>query len=201
MDDHACIRDILDFWYGSLDENGVCTDAQQQLWFKYNAATDKEIRRRFGGQVEAALAGRLDHWLNLEGGLMTLVLLLDQFTRNIYRDTSRAFDGDARALALVQGATASGLDRRMPTIHRVFLYIPYEHAEDLAAQDQGISLFDQLLRDCPKAVCEQVRGFRQYSVAHRDVIASFGRFPHRNAILKRASTAQELEHLQSHGGF
>jgi uncharacterized protein (DUF924 family) len=201
MNDDACIAEILEYWFSQLDENGVCTPAQQQLWFKSSTSIDEEIRDRFGHMVEAALAGKLDHWTELECGLMALVLLLDQFTRNILRGTPQAFAGDARALSLVQHAVSTGLDRQQPTIHRVFLYIPYEHAEDLAVQEQGISQFDQLLLDCPDAVCEQVRGFRQYSVAHRDVIAQFGRFPHRNAILKRTSTEQELEHLQNHGGF
>jgi uncharacterized protein (DUF924 family) len=201
MNDDACIAEILEYWFSQLDENGVCPPAQQQLWFKSSTSIDEEIRDRFGYLVEAALAGKLDHWTELECGLMALVLLLDQFTRNILRGSPQAFAGDEQALALVKQAVSAGRDRLEPTIHRVFLYIPYEHAEDLTVQEQGIAQFDQLLLDCPASVCEQVRGFRQYSLAHRDVIAKFGRFPHRNVILQRASSEQELEHLQTHGGF
>jgi uncharacterized protein (DUF924 family) len=201
MNDRECIAAILEFWFGEINANGVCAHAQQQLWFKSSEDTDGTIRDRFGKLVAAALNGELDHWSELDQGCIALIILLDQFTRNIYRDTPQAFAGDERALALVQSVVANNEHVTAAVIHQVFLYIPYEHSENLTVQEQGILLFDQLLQDCPEAVREQVAGFRQYSVAHRDVIEKFGRFPHRNKILGRESTAVELEHLKDHGGF
>ena len=201
MNDHECIKDILTYWFDALDENGVCNPRQHQLWFQSRAATDNHIRQGFEKLVEAARCGQLDYWADKPQGLMALVLLLDQFTRNIYRGTPLAFSGDSKALELARAAVAREVDRSMPTIHRVFLYIPYEHSEDLQMQEQGIKLFDQLLEDCPERTRAEVNGYRDYAVAHRDVIARFGRFPHRNKSLERHSTSAELAHLETHGGF
>jgi uncharacterized protein (DUF924 family) len=201
MNDGESIADILGYWFGPLDGHGVSSPQQHKLWFTSRAATDAHIRSHYGELLQAALAGRLDHWAGSRDGLIALVVVLDQFSRNIHRGTSRAFAGDKQALALAQQAVANGVDRQMPTIHRVFLYIPYEHSENPGVQDQGVALFDGLLETCPEQVSGEVSGYRQYSVAHRDVIARFGRFPHRNIILGRTSTAAELQHLEKHGGF
>ena len=145
-----------------------------------------------------ALAGELDNWLELDRGRVALILLLDQFTRNIYRDTPAAFSGDTPALTLAREAIAAGQHQRLPAIHQVFLGMPLEHAEDLEAQEACVALFAEL---------ESLTGepaltdFRQYAEAHRDVIAHFGRFPHRNPILGRESTDAELAWLREHGGF
>lgn len=201
MNDADRIQAILQFWFDELDALGMCSEAQNRLWFQSRPETDREIEQRFGTDIKQALAGELDHWADHGDGLVALVILLDQFTRNVYRGTAAAFSGDRRALALVEAAVARGADRESPRIHRVFLYIPYEHAEDSVVQEAGIRCFDQLLKDCHPDARERVSGFRDYSVAHRDVIARFGRFPHRNAIIGRNSTEEEISHLQQHGGF
>lgn len=193
--------DVLAYWFDAVDQHGVCAPQQHKLWFQSRTETDAHIRSCYGDLVEAALAGRLAHWAETPDGLMALVLLLDQFTRNMYRGTAGAFAGDETALALVQDAIARGVDRAMPTIHRAFLYIPFEHSEDLDVQEQGVELFDQLLADCHEKAREEIHGYREYAVAHRDVIAGFGRFPHRNRILGRESTTAEQGHLEQHGGF
>ena len=201
MNDRAHIEDIHEFWFGPLDQHGFPSGQRRRLWFTASDATDATIRLRFASLVRGALGGELDHWPELDRGAVALLLLLDQFTRNILRGSIQAFAGDDRALALARRVITGGGERRWPVIHRVFLYLPFEHAEDLPAQEQGVALFDQLLQDCAPAIREQVAEFRQYSVAHRDVIARFGRFPHHNAILNRPSSAAELAHLQVHGGF
>ncbi|MEE4660648.1 MAG: DUF924 family protein [Halieaceae bacterium] len=201
MDGNSVIGAILDFWFGALDDSGLPRESRNALWFRGGEAVDNAIRTQFAGDVEAAIAGERQHWAETPDGTIALVLLLDQFTRNIYRNTPAAFSGDAAALALARETVARGADAAMPVIHRVFLYVPFEHAEDRVAQEEGLACFERLLRECPEPAREMVEGFQRYMVAHRDVIAAFGRFPHRNAILGRTSTAAEAEHLAVHGGF
>jgi uncharacterized protein (DUF924 family) len=201
MNDTATIGELLTYWFGELNEHGVCSPKQSQLWFRYRDSTDDEIRSRFGEWVRRALAGELDHWEQTDEGLMALLLCQDQLTRNIFRGSPAAFSGDARALALAQSAVAAGRDRHLPSIHRVFLYVPYEHAEDLAVQNAGVDLFQDLLECCDDQVRDEIKGYGKYAEAHRDVIERFGRFPHRNDILQRDSTPGELAYLEKHGGF
>ncbi len=201
MNDQDRITALHQFWFGPLDANGMPGEDRNKFWYGGAAETDAHCRDSFGADVEAALGERLGHWLELAGGRVALVLLLDQFTRNIYRGQARAFSGDASALALAREAIATGEDRGLPTIHRVFLYTPFEHAEDLAAQQEGVQCFERLLAECPPAAREQVANFHRYMLAHRDVIQRFGRFPHRNIILGRESSPDELAHLDKHGGF
>ena len=194
----TAIDEIQDFWFGPLDETGMAGPGQQKMWFSASDETDATLRQRFAPLVTAALVRELDDWASEDAGLVSLVLLLDQFTRNIHRGTALAFAGDPLALALSREAIAAGRDQHLPAIHRVFLYMPLEHSEDLAAQEECVSLFAQLARDTGS---QQVADFSRYAVAHRNVINRFGRFPHRNAILGRDSSAAELAHLQQHGGF
>jgi uncharacterized protein (DUF924 family) len=192
------IGEIHDFWFGELDETGVCATDRNALWFGVNDATDGTCRVRFGASLALALAEKLAAWAQTERGLVALVVLLDQFSRNIHRGTARAFDGDTLALALAQDTIASGRHLQLPAIHRVFLYLPLEHCEDLAVQNSCVTLFDDLanVTDHP-----QFASFTRYAAAHRDVIEKFGRFPHRNAALGRQSSAAEIAYLAQHGGF
>ena len=186
------------FWFGELDDNGLCLHDHNALWFSASAATDATCRSQFGSCVEQALSGELQHWAHSDRGLIALTLLLDQFTRNIYRGTAEAFAGDSRALALAQQCIASGHYQRLPAIHQVFLYLPLEHCEDLDIQEECVVLFAALAAITGN---QQIASSSRYALAHRDVIAQFGRFPHRNAALGRVSTQQELTYLETHGGF
>ncbi len=192
------VTQIHDFWFGELDENGLCTTDRNALWFGANKETDANCRDRFGAALALALAGKLDAWSATDRGLVALVVLLDQFSRNIHRGTAQAFDGDPLALALAQDSIASGRHLRLPLIHRVFLYLPLEHSEALTLQDTCVTLFEELAKASDHA---QFASFTRYAAAHRDVIAQFGRFPHRNAVLGRQSTPGELAWLEQHGGF
>jgi uncharacterized protein (DUF924 family) len=194
----TAIRDIHKFWFGPLAADGFCQQAYHSLWFKKSDATDLICREQFGDNVLQALEGDLDHWADEPPGLIALILLLDQFTRNIFRGTARAFAGDQRALAAALVAIDSQQHLKLPAIHRVFLYMPLEHSEDMAMQEHCVSLFEALVDETGSA---DVKGFGRYASAHRDVIAEFDRFPHRNVILGRESTRQELEYLAKHGGF
>jgi uncharacterized protein (DUF924 family) len=195
---HDTIEAIHEFWFGELDAHGLCIDDRNALWFGASEATDAICRDRFGAALAQARDGGLNDWAQTDRGLVALVVLLDQFSRNIHRDTALAFAGDAAAIALAQDAIASGRHLRLPAIHRVFVYLPLEHCEDIAVQEQCVSLFEELAR---RMNHPQFDSFARYAVAHRDAIARFGRFPHRNAILGRASSAAELTYLAEHGGF
>ncbi len=192
------IDEILTFWFGQLDDTGMSDAAHCALWFTANEDMDTQIRDRFGHLVASAIAGGLTEWTELDSGLIALIVLLDQMSRNIYRGTPRAFSGDARALTLAQEAISSGRYQRLPAIHQVFLYMPLEHCEDLEVQQECVALFQSLADITGNA---RIADFSRYAQAHRDVIAQFGRFVHRNAILGRASTPAEKKYLATHKGF
>lgn len=192
------IEEIHDFWFGPLDDNGLCATERNTLWFGAGEQTDAICRHRFASSLQLALAGKLDTWAQTDRGLIALVVLLDQFSRNIHRGAPQAFAGDARALALSQDAIGSGRHLHLPAIHRMFLYLPLQHCEDLPTQEKSVALNQELAQF---ASDPQFVGFARYAVAHRDVIARFGRFPHRNAILGRTSSTAELAYLEQHGGF
>ena len=182
--------EILDFWFAPRDsaEHGKT----RGLWFRKDAAVDQSIRARFGGAVETALAGGFGEWTTPRGALAR-VLLLDQFTRNIYRKTPRAFAGDITALGISRAAVANRDDQALMPVERWFLYLPFEHAEDLAARETSLQLFARL-RD-ETGLSEPA----VWAERHAAVIRRFGRYPHRNAILGRESTAEEIEFLAAAG--
>ena len=188
-------RDILEFWFGSP---GSTEDGQSRaIWFKKDPAFDEEVRRRFGAVHQAAAADQLeDYWSATSEGCLARVIVLDQFSRNMYRDTPQAFAFDAKALAAAGRAVDAGLDSRILPVQRMFLYLPFEHSEDLAQQRRSLALFDGL-----SAFPEMAEPIA-YARRHYEVIARFGRFPHRNRILGRASTPEEEEYLRQPGsGF
>jgi uncharacterized protein (DUF924 family) len=178
--------EILHFWFGA---DAV---APRDFWFSKSESVDAEIRSRFGAAVEEALVGSLDHWTATPEGTLALILLLDQFTRNIFRDTPRAFAGDAAALGHARRLVQSGLDRRFDALQRWFVYLPFEHSERLEDQHESLRLFGELERDGRPGPLE-------WAQKHFDVIRRFGRFPHRNEILGRASTQEEAEFLRQPG--
>lgn len=163
--------------------------ATKPKWFNGGAAFDEEVRAELGPLFERAAPGDLDGWAVETAGLLALVILFDQVPRNIHRGTPRAFATDPQALALARLAVDQGKDRGLSADERLFLYLPFEHAEDLADQDRSVALF--------RALGDQT--YLDYAIRHRDVIARFGRFPHRNRTLGRASTAEELAFLEQPG--
>jgi uncharacterized protein (DUF924 family) len=179
--------DILDFWLGPPPH------ATRDVWFRKDPAFDAEIARRFGAAVEAALAGEYRDWTANAHGTLARVLLLDQFTRNIFRDTPRAFAGDEQALAMASSAVDAGLDRALDHYERWFIYMPFEHAEDVGAQERSLALFGALAAESGDP------GQVQWAEKHAVIVRRFGRFPHRNSILGRTSTAEEVSFLQEPG--
>ena len=185
---------VLAFWFGAPDEAEY--GKQREKWFKKDPAFDDEIRLRFRSLYDEAVQGRLDHWQGDAHGCLALILVLDQFSRNMFRDSAKAFAADAEALVLARHATAQGFDKTMPLVHRTFYYLPFEHSEDL--QDQLVSV--ELFR-----ACERHDGYQRsldYALRHMEVIQRFGRFPHRNETLGRESTPEEVAFLKQSGrGF
>lgn len=198
------IADVLAYWLGAPQPDNASALARQQLWFVKSDATDAEIRTRFGPLVEEALAGQLDGWAATPRGRLALLVLLDQFTRNLFRGTPRSFAGDARALPLALEGMALGHDRHadLPAVARIFCYLPLEHAEDPALQARSVAAFEALADGAEADTRAFLAGTLDYARRHRDVIARYGRFPHRNPILGRESTAEEREYLAQPGsGF
>lgn len=190
---------VLDFWFGELDANGAPIEDKSPLWWGRSAETDAEISARFGAIAEAAANGELDHWAETPAGAVALIITLDQFPRNMYRGQPKAFATDAKASALTVAGVAAGQDQDMPFAHRVFFYIPLEHAEDRALQAQSVALYTQLLESAPPALKEQAANYLDYAIQHRVIVDRFGRFPHRNQFLDRESTAEEREFLTQPG--
>jgi uncharacterized protein (DUF924 family) len=193
-------EDVLTFWFG---DTFPVPSERISFWFKKSDETDAQIAEKFGDAVRAALAGGLDSWSDTPRGRLALVLLLDQFTRNIFRDTPRAFAGDPVACAHTLEAIAKGEDRELEPDEAFFLYMPLEHQEDIHLQEQCVEIMRQLASSAgSEDESKKFDGFVDYAIAHRDVIAEYGRFPHRNSILKRPSTAAEEEYLSKPGaGF
>ena len=190
---------LLDWWFGPPATALEVAAARQGLWFGKRSSQDAEARQRFGESLEQALAGGLDDWAHSPDGWLALILLLDQLPRMVLRDSPRAFAGDRRAQALVEQGLARGWDRSLPPMARVFVYLVFEHAEDLALQTRAVQLYRELRAEAAVAEQPLFDGYLDYAERHHRVIARFGRFPHRNTQLGRPSTAEELAFLQEPG--
>jgi len=182
------IDDVLAFWFGAAP-GGPGYGRAREVWFEEGAAFDAEVRRRLGAAREAAAAGRLDGWAETARGAVALVILLDQAPRNIFRGEARAFATDEKARDVAAAALARGLDRALVPAERMFLYLPFEHSERLEDQRRSLELFASLEADPATAGC------LEWARRHHEVIARFGRFPHRNAVLGRATTPEEAAFL------
>ena len=199
MPDTITPKTILDFWFGVHADDAVTAQAQRRLWWAKDPAIDAEIRSHFAPLVQAAAFGKHADWGTTPRGRLALILLFDQFPRNMHRGSPRAFayDGLARALAL--NAIAAGTDTALRPIERVFCYLPLEHSENLPHQDQCVALYQALAGSVAPALRETFSGYVDFAERHRDIIRRFGRFPHRNAALGRASTREEIEFLKQPG--
>jgi len=189
MSDQSTPADVLQFWFGPSAERGK----RQKRWFVKNDAFDCEVRARFVPLYEEAAAGKLGHLKENGADCLALIVLLDQFPRNMFRGTPRAFATDAAALEAARDAVGRGFDRGMLPVERLFVYLPFEHSETLADQERSCELTR------PLDAFPETNDVYRYALAHRDVIRRFGRFPHRNAILGRSSTPEEIDFLKGPG--
>lgn len=192
---HAA-HQVLTFWFGDDPQQDWPEPHRGDLWFRGGPEVDAHIRTQFGPLVDEAMAGGLTDWEATPMARLALILLLDQFSRNVYRGQARAFAGDARAQALTQRTVDAGEDNGLPRAGRLFVYMPLMHAETLAQQDACVACIERLHAGASGAAQDILADNLRYAVLHRDIVARFGRFPHRNAVLGRESTAAEIEFLK-----
>jgi uncharacterized protein (DUF924 family) len=199
MSEHdSAITEILRFWFGELQAPEDLDRSKMKMWWMGGEAIDAEISERFGAKVEEALAGKLGGWTDSPRGSLALVILLDQFTRNLGRGTPRAFAGDLAALDVCRAAIERGQDRRLRLIERAFLYMPMMHAEDRDVARRSIETFEALSKEV-EALGGDYPDFRSHAVQHGEIVLRFGRFPHRNEVLGRTPSPDESEFLASGG--
>jgi uncharacterized protein (DUF924 family) len=194
------IEQVLDFWFGACDADGALDRAKQKMWFSDGRIYDTDIRKRFGKLHRRAVRGGLDaEWAAAPRGRIALIVVLDQFSRHIHRGTATAFAQDRAAQRLAVAGVEEGADRALIPAQRAFFYLPFEHAEDLELQRLGARSFERLATEVAPGWRKEYIGFADYSGHHRDIIERFGRFPHRNRVLGRTSTPEEVEFLKQPG--
>jgi uncharacterized protein (DUF924 family) len=193
--EQAYINDILQFWFGDGPDADVPDKQRTQLWFGENKTVDQLITIKYEHLLQAAINQELITWQATARGCLALIILLDQFSRNIYRGKAEAFAQDAMALRICEQGIIENKDQELSLIERVFFYMPMEHAEDISIQKRSIHAF-QVLHDLAMPETQTIfKSFYDYALEHYRVIEQFNRFPHRNQILKRESTHSELEYL------
>lgn len=178
---------VLREWFGELGQDGSVDAAHKARWWKKDPGFDAHLAKHFADALTRAKQGVLDGWTQTPRGALALVILLDQFGRNIYRGTPQMYAGDFKALTIAKQAIARRYDELLTPVERSFLYMPFMHSEDLSEQERCVELFTELGMNI------------DYAIQHRDIVARFGRFPHRNPILGRASTPEETEFLKQPG--
>jgi uncharacterized protein (DUF924 family) len=188
-------EDIIAFWLGPALQSPEQALARKDWWYRGGPAVDEEIRARFGAEVDLACQGGLRAWETTSEGCFGLILLLDQFTRNLFRGTPDAWKGDARAFHVVNAAIATGLDKPLHPVERIWLYHPFHHSEQLENQQRGLSLLNALRAETAPEWQPYVGQSIQGWTRHHNIVAEFGRFPHRNAILGRECTPAEAKFL------
>lgn len=191
------IGEILDFWFDNVEMTEESLFTRIEFWFKGGEEVDKLIRDRFEDEIHNAASGLYKDWESTPEGMLALIILLDQFPRNIYRDTPESYEFDLLALDICLKGLEKKMDRRLNLIERTFFYLPLEHSESLDLQKRSVREFKNLLDEAPAEIKKPFEVFYDFAVRHLKVIEKFGRFAHRNDILARQSTPEELTFLSS----
>ncbi len=190
---------VLEFWVGPLDALGLASKDQVKKWFAKDPAFDDDVRERFLATFESVLAGELEDWRQTPRGAAAYVIVLDQFSRNMFRDQARMYAGDARAVEAALAAIEQGDDRELAPSVRSFLYMPLMHSEEIEHQDKCVALFEAFNAEAEGEVLNRLGGNLGFAERHRAIVADWGRFPHRNKILGRESTPEEVKFLEGPG--
>jgi len=191
--------EILEFWFVDTPVTVKQVDRLRSRWFGVDAKFDATVTKRFSEVLPQAQSGDLDEWCASARGRLALILILDQFSRSIHRGSSSAFAGDEKALKLCREGIAEGADRALPSVERAFFYLPLQHAEELSAQLAAVRLYDGLVADATEEFTSVLEQFAEEARAHREVINRFGRFPHRNELLRRELAPDEAQFLRGKG--
>ena len=194
-DDQVRIDAVLAFWFREQELSAPQIDRRMDIWFGEDEVFDHECKKEFSQDVERASDGKLDHWAHEPHGRLALILLVDQFRRNIYRNTADAFAKDKVALKLCVEGAMEKKDQGLTPIQRVFFYMPLQHAESRKVQAKSVELFSKLAETVSPTFRETFETVTQFAELHRDIIEQFGRFPHRNKLLNRENTPEENEYL------
>jgi uncharacterized protein (DUF924 family) len=194
-EDLARIDQILSFWFREQELSAPQIDRRMDIWFGEDPAFDEAIMVGFEDDVEAASNGRLDHWAEEPRGRLALILLIDQFRRNIHRNTAKAFSHDKLALKLCVEGAVKKKDKGLTPIEKVFFYMPLQHAESVKVQAKSVELFNKLAESVSPTYRETFLTVAQFAELHKDIVDQFGRFPHRNKLLGRENTPEENEYL------
>lgn len=192
----ASSEEVLAFWFGTAAPDEPPGPDKFRLWFQGGEEVDRQIRERFGDDVERAGRGELQQWAETPRGRLALIILLDQFSRNLHRGEAAAFANDSAALKLTLEGLAAGHDQALSCVEQMFFVLPLEHAEDLAMQERMLGYLDNWAKRLPAALTGIAQGVREYAEEHRQVIARFGHFPTRNQALGRVSTPEEEAHVR-----
>ena len=194
-EDQSRIEAILSFWFKESELTAPQIDHRMEIWFGEDPVFDHEIEKEFADDVDAACAGQLDHWAVDPHGRLALIIMIDQFRRNIYRNTADAFSKDRQALKLCVEGAMEKKDRGLTPIQRAFFYMPLQHAESAKVQAKSLELYERLAETVSPTERETFLTVAQFAELHKDIIDQFGRFPHRNKLLNRENTAEEAEYL------
>ncbi len=193
---------VLNFWFGSYVDEVSCANQQSKLWWGKDPKADRQIKENFESDLHELVQGQRDDWLHTPQARLGAIIVLDQFSRNIYRDTVQAFTQDNLALQLCRDGLASGTDLSLRPLEKVFFYLPLEHAESIELQVLSVELFKNLRNDVLPENRDLFNGYVDFAERHKSIIERFGRFPHRNAAMGRKSTSEEVEFLLQPGsGF
>lgn len=193
------INEILEYWYGDFTDEGRAVDERFAFWFGKSESADREIADRFSGDVDRLVNGEYRHWLKQPKGRLASIILIDQFCRQIFRDTARAFEHDPMALEFCLDGIELGHDLALSRPLRYFYYLPLEHSENIGHQKQCVAAYQAMVHETPEQYRYIYADAVVYAERHQEIIERFGRFPHRNSILGRDSTAEELEFLKQPG--
>ncbi|MDH3379703.1 MAG: DUF924 domain-containing protein [Gammaproteobacteria bacterium] len=193
------VDDVLEFWIADSEQGGEALTRQRKRWYRSDAKFDAEIRNRFEAVLQAAARGELAHWESTPDGRLALIILFDQFPRNIYRGQAAAFAYDHYAAHQCLALLAAADDRHLGFVQRSFAYMPLQHSEELALQERSVELFTALAETASREWQSFLENSLGYALEHRDIVARFGRFPHRNEILGRSSRPAELAYLRGGG--
>ncbi len=201
MYEKGIIEKIILFWFGKLDKSGIPSKEKQIMWWSKDHKLDEFIKENYEKYVNLAVLGELGEWKEDPLGMLAFIIVLDQFSRNIYRDTLKAFTQDELALESAKEGIEKGFDKKLLPIERIFFYLPFMHSENLEDQQECIRIYRELADECSSNpdIYSIINNSYEFAIKHFDIIKKYGRYPHRNSIMGRKSTAQEIEFLKQEG--